>query len=117
MTITPRTFFSAVACALLSLNACAQTPANHQGPYLPPELRTPAPSKPASGQALHNEAMAKLKQRFDQADLDADRSITREEAKRAGLGFIDANFDDIDVSGRGKVSFDDVRKFLAQRGK
>ncbi|HEY0063341.1 MAG TPA: EF-hand domain-containing protein [Telluria sp.] len=117
MMINFRNLLSAAACALLSLNACAQVPPANHGPYLPPALRSPAPSTPSSGQALHNEAIAKLKQRFEQADLDADRSVTREEARRAGLGYVDANFDEIDVAGKGKVSFEDVRKFMAQRGK
>jgi len=107
----------AAAFALLSFNACAQVPASQQGPYLPPALRTPAPSNPASGQALRNEAMDKLKKRFQEADTDANGSVTREEAKRAGLGFVENNFEDIDIAGRGAVTFEDVRKFMAQRGK
>lgn len=117
MNMTKRTLGSVAALMLLSLNACAQAPANHPGPYLPPALRSPAPHTPASGQALRNEAMQKLQRRFEEADLDASGSVTREEAKRAGLGFVDVNFDQIDSAGRGKVSFDDVRRFMAQRGK
>lgn len=101
--------------AFLSLGCSAQTPASHPGPYLPPELRTPSPGKPASGQDLRSEAMLKLQRRFEEADLDASGSLTREEARRAGLGFVDSNFDDIDTARSGKVSFDDVRKFMQQR--
>lgn len=117
MTHNFRTVASAAVFALLSFNACAQVPGPQQGPYLPPALRSPPPSTPASGQALRNEAMDKLKKRFQEADLDANGSVTREEAKRAGLGFVENHFDDIDTAGRGAVSFDDVRKFMAQRGK
>src|SRR6476469_7561742 len=101
-----RTAGSVAVFALLSFNACAQVPAPPQGPYLPPALRSPPPSHPASGQALRDEAMDKLKKQFQQADLDANGSVTREEARRAGLGFIDNHFDDIDTAGRGAVTFD-----------
>lgn len=117
MILSKCTLGSVAALMLLSLNACAQAPVNHPGPYLPPHLRSPAPQTPASGQALKNEAMLKLQRRFEEADLDASGSVTRDEAKRAGLGFVDANFDEIDSTGRGKVSFDDVRKFMVQREK
>lgn len=117
MTRNFRTLCSFAVFALLSLNACAQVPAGQQGPFLPPALRSPPPTTPASGQALRNEALDKLKKRFQEADLDTSGSLTREEARRAGLGFVDNNFDEIDTAGRGKVSFDDVRKFMAQRGK
>jgi predicted small lipoprotein YifL len=117
MTLSIRTLGSLAAFTLLSINACAQTPAGQQGPYLPPALRSPPPSTPTSGAALRNEAMDKLKKRFQEADLDASGSVTRDEAKRAGLGFVENNFDEIDTAGRGQVSFDEVRKFMAQRGK
>jgi len=117
MTLSKRTLGSVAALMLLSLNACAQAPANHPGPYLPPQLRSPEPQTPASGQALKNEAMQKLQRRFEEADLDASGSVTQDEARRAGLGFVDLNFDQIDSAGRGKVSFDDVKRFMAQRGK
>ena len=108
---------SAAALALCSLNACAQVPASRPGPYVPPALRSPAPSTPNSGQALRNEAMDKLRQRFREADLDASGKLTRAEAQRAGLGFVENNFDQIDRAGQGAVSFDDGRKFMAERNK
>jgi len=117
MNLTLRTFASAAAFTLVSLNACAQVTPAPAGPYLPPSLRSPAPSTPASGQALHNQAMDKLKKRFQEADLDASGSLTREEARRAGLGYVDNHFDQIDSAGRGKVSFDDVRGYMAKRDK
>jgi hypothetical protein len=115
MTLNFRTLGSFATFALLSLNACAQASAVNQGPYLPPALRSPPPSTPASGQALRNEAMDKLKKRFQEADLDANGRVTREEAKRAGLGYVENNFDEIDTGGHGQVSFDDVRTFMTQR--
>lgn len=109
-------------CAALAVTAggaMAQSAAANPGPSLPPALRNPpahAPA-PASGQALRNEAMHKLKRHFDEADRDASGSLTRDEAQLAGLGFVAASFDEIDTAKRGKVSFDDVKKFMQQRRK
>jgi hypothetical protein len=111
---------SLVLCAALSLFApCAmgQASSAHPGPSLPPALRTPSPAVPASGQALRDEAMRKLQRRFEEADLDASGSLSRDEARRAGLGFVVASFDEIDSARRGKVSFEDVKKFMQQRRK
>jgi hypothetical protein len=96
-------------------NAAAQQA--HPGPWLPPDKRTPSAEPPASGEALRAQAMQKLKQRFDEADLDASGSLTREEAGKAGLGMVVKNFDRIDVAHRGAVSFDDLKAFLQQRRK
>jgi Ca2+-binding EF-hand superfamily protein len=103
--------------SLTMLAGCAmaqQAPVN-PGPSLPPGLRTPSSEIAASGQALRAEAMQKLKKRFEEADLDSSGSLTREEAERAGLGFVVANFDEIDTAKRGKVNFDEVKKFMQQR--
>jgi len=102
-----------VLCALMTAQSTWADPG--PGPSLPPALRTPSAQPPASGQALRNEAMQKLKRRFDEADLDASGSLTRDEAQRAGLGYVAASFDDIDSARRGKVSFDDVKKYMQQR--
>lgn len=118
MTILMRSFLF-WAAAITAGGATAQSAAANPGPQLPPALRNPpahAPA-PASGQALRIEAMQKLKRQFDEADLDASGSLTRAEAQHAGLGYVVASFDDIDSAKRGKVSFDDVKKFMQQRQK
>lgn len=97
--------------------ASAGAPLPHPEPYVPPALRK-APSAPAaSGAQLRRQAMQKLRQRFEEADLDASGSLTREEARRAGLGFVDKHFDQIDSAQRGKISFDELSAFLQQRHK
>ncbi|MES2149494.1 MAG: EF-hand domain-containing protein [Pseudomonadota bacterium] len=101
---------AAFACG----GAGAQVPP-HPDPYLPPSQRLPSSSAPAFGAALRAEAMQKLRQRFEQADLDASSSLTVEEARRAGLGFVVQHFDAIDSTHRGKVSFDDLRAYLVRR--
>ncbi len=112
-----RTLMRCAWLALLAADASAQSSMASPGPSLPPALRTPSALPPASGQALRNEAMQKLKRRFEEADLDANGSLSREEAQRAGLGFVVRSFDEIDSAKRGKVSFDDVKKYMQQRRK
>lgn len=87
----------------------------HPGPYLPPDKRKPSSEPPASGEALRAQAMQKLKQRFEEADLDASGSLSKEEARKAGLGYVVKHFDRIDINHRGLVSFDDLKAFLQQR--
>ncbi|CAN7268962.1 EF-hand domain-containing protein [Pseudoduganella sp. LjRoot289] len=86
-------------------------------PYVPPAKRLPSHERPAAGEALRQQALAKLKQRFEQADLDASGALTEEEARKAGLGFVANHFAQIDTARSGKVSFDDLRRYMAQRRK
>jgi hypothetical protein len=97
--------------------ATAQQSIPPQGPSVPPSLRSPPPYTPASGQDLRDEAMRKLQRQFDQADVDRNGSLTRTEAKRAGLGFVERSFDDIATPGRDRVSFSEVRGFMAERAR
>jgi hypothetical protein len=113
-TIKPYVFLCA-GLLLAPAFACAQSGEALHGPYLPPALRTPSAQPPASGQALRNEAMQKLKRRFEEADLDASGSLTRDEAQKAGLGYVVASFDDIDTAKKGRVNFADVKKYMQQR--
>jgi hypothetical protein len=92
--------------------AAAQTPIGVDG-QLPPALRNrPAGPPPAAGAALRAQALAKLEAQFRAADLDGNGSLSLEEAK--GFGFVARNFDAIDTAGRGAVSFDDLRAYLAR---
>lgn len=118
MNIT-HTFMLAGACLLLASGAQAQGGSPAQGPSLPPDLRSQGPSSaPAtSGEALHKEALQKLRRRFEEAELDGDGKLSLDEAQRGGLGFIAGNFAEIDTAKSGKVSFEDVRKFMEQRRK
>lgn len=86
----------------------------HPDPYIPPAMRKP-PRDGASGPILQYQAMQKLKKRFEEADLDGNGSLSREEAHKAGLGFIEKNFDHIDSAQRGAVSFEDLKAFIIQR--
>jgi hypothetical protein len=85
-------------------------------PWVPPELRTPAPAPPAQGAALRAQVERKLKAGFDAADVSRSGAVTRDQARAAGLGYIVKHFDDIDRQRAGAVSFDDVKRFLRGRG-
>jgi Spy/CpxP family protein refolding chaperone len=111
----PATAAGAAAQAAAATSAPDLPP--HPGPYLPPDKRKPSSEPPAAGEELRAQAMQKLKKRFEEADLDASGSLTREEARKAGLGFVVKNFDRIDSAHRGLVSFDDLKAFLHQRRK
>jgi hypothetical protein len=85
-------------------------------PWVPPELRTPAPTPAPQGAALRAQVERKLKAGFDAADVDRGGTVTRDQARAAGLGYIVRHFDDIDRQRTGAVNFDDVKRFLRGRG-
>jgi hypothetical protein len=85
-------------------------------PWVPPELRTPAPTAATQGAALRAQVERKLKTGFDAADVNRSGTVTRDQARTAGLGYIVRHFDDIDRQRAGAVSFDDVKRFLRSRG-
>lgn len=90
--------------------AGAQAPVGADA-QLPPALRNrPADAQPVAGAALRAQALAKLEAQFRAADLDKDRQLSREEAKR--FGFVSTHFDAIDTRRRGAVSFDELRSYL-----
>lgn len=84
-------------------------------PYLPPALRKPLRDYSSGPVLLRYQAMQKLKKRFDEADQDGSGMLTRDEARKAGLGFVDKNFEHIDTAQKGQVSFDDLKAYLVQR--
>ncbi len=84
-------------------------------PYVPPSLRKPLQDAASGPILLRYQAMQKLKKRFDDADLDGSGTLSRDEARKAGLGFIDKNFDHIDSAQRGSVNFEDLKAWLIQR--
>ena len=85
-------------------------------PWVPPELRKPAPAAAPQGAALRARVERKLKVGFDAADVTGSGTLTREQARNAGLGLIVRHFDEIDRQRAGAVSFDDVKRFLRGRG-
>lgn len=92
--------------------AVAAQPAD---PYVPKAQQHPARAPAASGEALRQQALSKLRLRFEEADGNHDGRLTREEAQQGGLGYVAKHFKDIDTAGRGDVGFEDVGRFLRQR--
>ena len=86
-------------------------------PWVPPEVREKAALVPyvaTEGAALREQVRAKLKRRFDDA-AGGSGTLTRQQARSAGLGAIADRFDAIDRSGRGVVRFEDYERFLELR--
>lgn len=109
------------AAILASLPALAQQmpPAkfetDHRDPWVPPETRAKAATQPVTaptkGAALDAQVEAKLRKRFEAA-ASPDGTLTREQARSAGLGAIAERFDAIDPSGRGAIRFEDYLGYL-----
>jgi len=97
----------------VSAPALMSAPA-HPDPYIPPAMRKP-PRDGAPSPMLQYQSMQKLKQRFEDADVDSSGGLSREEAHNAGLGFVEKNFDHIDTAQRGVVTFEDLKAFIIQR--
>jgi hypothetical protein len=110
----------------LLLPALLAAAAAQAGPFLdpgrPPEAAQQAAqaesrTRPASlGPTLDSEAMAHLRASFDAADVAHRGTLSREEARAGGFGWIANHFDAIDTRRAGRVSFDDVRRYLGSRG-
>jgi hypothetical protein len=72
--------------------------------------------RPASvGATLDTEATAHLRASFDAADVAHRGTLSRDEARAGGFGWVAAHFDAIDTKHAGRVSFDDVQRYLAAR--
>lgn len=106
-----------LATTLLAAAAAAQAdPAVQRAdPWLPPHARVPDGRPSPSGAALQALAIDKLRRRFEAADAPGFGTLSRTQAERAGLGFIAAHFDRIDAAKSGHVSFEELRRYLADR--
>ena len=110
----------AVVVSILLATAAAQA-APHLDPGRPPSAVQQAAQaesrvRPASvGATLDSEAEAHLRTSFDAADVAHRGTLSRAEAQAGGFGWIANHFDAIDVRHAGRVSFDDVRRYLKLR--
>ena len=84
-------------------------------PYLPPASRQPRAEAAPSGPALQALVERKLRASFDAADSARSGSLSRDDAAHAGWGFVAQNFDAIDTGHQGRVSFEQVRRFVLRR--
>jgi hypothetical protein len=97
----------ALLLAMPLLAAAADEP---RDPWVPPAVRHAASAPETRGAALQGQAERKLRAAFDAADTERRGSITREQARAAGLGAVADQFEQIDAGQRGRVSFDDLRR-------
>jgi len=85
-------------------------------PWVPEHARKASSAPPTEGAALRAQVEAKLRAAFDAADTKRRGTLTRDEAKAAGLGYVAEHFERIDTRKSGRVSFDDVKRYLRARG-
>jgi hypothetical protein len=109
--------FIGLMLALAATGAAASPADLPQGgdPYLPPALRQAPTQASPSGAALQAKVEQKLRQTFDAADTARNSSLTREQAARAGWAMVVQEFDRIDTARSGRVSFEDVQRFVRAR--
>ena len=67
------------------------------------------------GAVLDSEAEQHLRDSFDAADTAHRGTLSRAEAQAGGFGWIANHFDAIDTQRAGRVSFDDVKRYLKSR--
>jgi len=99
----------------LPLAATAADATALRDPWVPPAARLAASAPETRGAALQAQAERKLRAAFEAADSQQRGSITREQARAAGLGFVAEHFDRIDGARRGRVSFEDVQRYWRSR--
>ena len=101
----------AIACAA---GGVAEVPL--LDPWVPPATRSAASAPLTRGAALQAQVEAKLRAGFDAADVEHAGSITLAQARAARLGMVANNFERIDTRRQGRVSFEDVKRYLRGRG-
>jgi len=100
----------AILCAL-GFGASAQQ--QWSDPYVPPHIKRSADYVETRGEALRAQVERKLRDQFDAADLAKSGTLTREQARAAGFGFVADNFDAIDTRRSGAIRFEDLKRYLA----
>lgn len=74
----------------------------------------PALAQNGAGSAL-NRASKALHQKFIRADTDKDGYVTLAEAEKGNMPATAKYFSEIDTTHRGKVSEDEIKRFMVQR--
>jgi hypothetical protein len=113
-----RIAFAALVLASLRVHAAGgPTLDAPRDPWVPPSVRAqPHTGHETRGEALRGQVERKLRESFDGADTEGRGSITREQALAAHLGIVADNFDAIDQARTGRVTFEDLKRFLRGRG-
>src|SRR5262245_58870218 len=111
---TGLTMLPAIQAHAVEASASMQAPLCD--PCVPPALRNATPAPQTEGAALQAQVERKLRASFDAADVTHTGTLTREQARAGGLGMVANNFDHIDTAKTGKVTFEDVKRYLRARG-
>ena len=107
---------STIVSLLAAATVARATP--HLDPGKPPasaqqaaqaETRT---RRASVGATLDSDAERHLRASFEAADTAHHGTLSREEAQAGGFGWIANHFDAIDTQHVGRVSFDDVKRYL-----
>ncbi len=112
---------NALLSTLLAAAATLAQAGPHLDPGAPPQATRDAAQaqnreRPASvGATLQADAERHLRASFDAADTAHAGTLTRAQAQAGGFGWIANHFDEIDTAHAGRVSFDDVKRYLALR--
>ena len=104
----------ALPSAARAADAVAQQPM--RDPWVPPDARRAASAPTTRGAALNAQVEKKLRASFDAADVDHDGTLTLDEARAAHFGMVADHFDRIDAAKRGHVGFEDLKRYLRNRG-
>ena len=107
-------FFALSAACVFAGEGHMATPL--RDPWVPPAARATAPMPQTSGETLRAQVERKLHASFDSADTERKGSITREQARTARLAVVEQNFEAIDKAHKGRVTFEDYKRFLRARG-
>ncbi|APV50901.1 hypothetical protein BWI17_15115 [Betaproteobacteria bacterium GR16-43] len=100
-----------VVLCTLGLGAAAQQ--QWSDPYVPPHIKRSENYVETRGEALRAQVEQKLRAQFDAADPAKSGTLTREQARAAGFGFVADNFDAIDTRRSGVIRFEDLKRYLA----
>ena len=84
-------------------------------PVLPAAARKAPLHASPSGAALAAAVEAKLRATFEAADTAHSGTLSRDQAQHAGWGMVAAEFDRIDTRRTGRVSVDDILRYLRSR--
>ena len=113
------TFMAAMLCgSALAQTASAGLPQGGD-PRLPDTLKATVQPPSPRGEALKQVVQRKLRANFDAVDVGRSGRVTREQARSGARSerwsVLAEHFDEIDASGRGEVSFEDVMRYLERK--
>jgi hypothetical protein len=106
-----------IGAALLILLAATSGAADRDNPDKGKDGKPPlANMSPEERREVREMRREKMRERFERADQDGDRALSREEAGRVGPRVQD-NFDNVDTNKDGKASEEEIRAFRRERAK